>query len=89
MPEYDCVYFIAQSLPTSFRREHELELMNIYYDTMMVSRVLVAPSRSHLLFCIFPYVVLECGCRLRTFAHAHGWVRCAWLGAMVLCQIVE
>jgi hypothetical protein len=37
MPEYDCVYFIAQSLPTSFRREHELELMNIYYDMMMAS----------------------------------------------------
>jgi hypothetical protein len=37
IPEYDCVYFMAQSLPTSFRRKHELELMNIYYDMMMVS----------------------------------------------------
>jgi len=34
-PEFDCVYFIAQSLPQEFRRQHELELMNVYYDVLI------------------------------------------------------
>ena len=36
-PAQDPIYFLINSVPVEWRRENELELLNCYYDALIVS----------------------------------------------------
>ena len=36
-PAFDCALFLSHSVPTAWRREHELPLLSVYYDALVAT----------------------------------------------------